>query len=295
MILTQMGQEFTRVEIPALTQYLPCNPSFAVYGFEYLATVRGCNYDLERGYHFTIGSAPSRTPDSQNYIAYFSRDMELRSYWFLEDRHLRKDERALDGIEDLRLFVHQGSPRVLGSALHYTPTPKNTMVLCWMDDDRLADPVFIKSPKAAAVEKNWMPLVRGNDLYFVYFVAPFELYKLDGDELKLVDKAPPLDGWSTDLSGSSCVCPYEDGYIAVIHNKTIDHRKRLHFYRHFLVLFDADMRPKKISRKFSFEEERVEFCSGLAIDGDNVVFSYGLMDQKAVILRMSKDSLRRLF
>lgn len=295
MILTQMGEAFTRVEIPALTQYLPCNPSLIVHGSDYLATVRGCNYDLQRGYHFTIGSAPSRTPDSQNYVARLTHDLEVYGYWFLEDRHIRKDERALDGIEDLRLFQHHGDTRVLGSALNYTPTPKNTMVLCWINDDFLDDPIFIKSPKGMAVEKNWMPLVRGRDLYFVYYVAPFELYKLVGDELKLVDKALALDGWSTDLSGSSCVCPYEDGYIAVVHNKIIDHKKRLHFYRHFLVTFDADMRPKRISRKFSFEEERVEFCSGLAFDGDNVIFSYGLMDQKAVILRMSKDSLRRLF
>jgi hypothetical protein len=55
------------------------------------------------------------------------------------------------------------------------------------------------------------------------------------------------------------------------------------------------MRPKRIGRRFSFEDERIEFCSGLAFDGEHVLFSYGLMDQKAVILKMPKDSVRRLF
>ena len=55
------------------------------------------------------------------------------------------------------------------------------------------------------------------------------------------------------------------------------------------------MQPIRFGQRFSFEDERVEFCSGIAFDGDDVLLSYGLMDQKAVLLKMSKDSLRRLF
>jgi predicted GH43/DUF377 family glycosyl hydrolase len=88
---------------------------------------------------------------------------------------------------------------------------------------------------------------------------------------------------------------YRDGWLAVIHNKTVDHKKRLHFYRHFLMQFNADMIPIRISRRFTFEEERVEFCSGVAYHDGQFVFSYGLMDQKAVLLKMGEDSVRRLF
>ena len=295
MILTQMGEAFTRVEIPALTQYRPCNPSIIKHGNEYLATVRGCNYDLKRGYHFTIGSSPSVTPDSQNYLAQISDDLHIYKYWFIEDRHIRADKRALDGLEDLRLFKYRGETWVLASALHYTPTPKNTMVLCILDDNRLHSPIFIESPNSAPIEKNWMPLVKGRDLYFVYKTSPFELYRLDGSRLVRVDREDTTHNWPSGLSGSSCVMPYEDGYMAVLHRKTIDQKKRLHFYRHHLVEFDSEMKPVRFGRKFSFEDERIEFCAGLAFDGPDVLFSYGLMDQKAVVLRMSKDSLRRLF
>jgi hypothetical protein len=295
MILTQMDVAFSRLELPPLTQYLPCNPSICIHDGSYYATVRGCNYDLRRGYHFTVGSSPSKTPDSQNYIARLTPQLGIEGYWFLEDRHIRADKRALDGIEDLRLFEYRGNLCVLGSALNYTPTPKNTMVLCTVVDGVMEKPLFIQSPKEAPVEKNWMPIVHNGDLFFVYQTAPFELYRLRGDWLVRVEAEGSTDNWPSGLSGSSCVMPYGDGYIAVIHRKTIDQKKRLHFYRHHLVEFDAEMRPVRISRKFSFEDERVEFCSGLAFDGEDVVFSYGLMDQKAVILKMPKDSLRRLF
>jgi hypothetical protein len=295
MILTQADIAFSRVEIPPLTQYRPCNPSVVVRDGFYYATVRGCNYDLKRGYHFTIGSAPSVTPDSQNYLAIINKHLEVTDYWFLEDRHIRSDPRALDGLEDLRLFEYDGEDYVLASALHYTPTPKNTMVLCKVDGRKLRDPVFIQSPKNATIEKNWMPLVKGRDLYFVYKTSPFELYRLDGSKLVRVDREDTTQNWPSGLSGSSCVMPYEDGYMAVLHRKTIDQKKRLHFYRHHLVEFDSEMKPVRFGRKFSFEDERIEFCAGLAFDGPDVLFSYGLMDQKAVVLRMSKDSLRRLF
>lgn len=295
MILTQLDIAFSRLELPSLTQYHPCNPSVVAFGGDYFATVRGCNYDLKRGYHFTIGSSPSVTPDSQNYLVRVNKRLEIEDYWFLEDRHLRADKRALDGIEDLRLFAYRSSLYVMGTALHYTPTPKNTIVICKVDGYRLCDPVFISSPKEAPVEKNWMPLVRGDELYFVYMTAPYELYRLDKGGLKPVEVTSNTDGWPSNLSGSSCVMPYEKGYMAVIHRKTIDQKKRLHFYRHHLLELDSEMRPVRLGRRFSFEDERVEFCAGLAIDRGDVLFSYGLMDQKAVILRMPEDSLRRLF
>jgi hypothetical protein len=295
MILTDLGVAYTRLELPALTQYRPCNPSVVSTGGFYFATVRGCNYDLKRGYHFTIGSSPSRTPDSQNYFVKVNKRFEIESYWFLEDRHLRSDVRCLDGIEDLRLFEYRGGLYVLGSALNYLPKPKNTMVLCRLDDGVLRDPVFIKSPLGIPVEKNWMPLVRGNDLYFVYYVNPFQMYRFDGAGLVKVPFRVNEQDWPPNLSGSSCVMPYGDGYLAVVHRKTQDHRTREYFYRHHLVEFDADMRPVRLGRRFSFENDHIEFCAGLAFDGDDVVFSYGLLDQKAVMLRLSKDDLRRLF
>lgn len=295
MILTQMGEAFTRVELPALTQYLPCNPSIIKYSDEYLVTVRGCNYDLQRGYHFTIGSSPSKTPDSQNYLAQLTSDMKVYRYWFIEDRHIRADNRALDGLEDLRLFEYCGDTWVMASALHYLPNPKNTIVLCILDNGILRNPIFIESPNNAPIEKNWMPLVKGRDLYFVYKTAPYELYKLTNGKLIKIETQNTTENWPEELSGSSCVVPYEDGYIAVVHRKTIDQKKRLHFYRHHLITLDANMQPSRFGQRFSFEDERVEFCAGIAFDGDDVLFSYGLMDQKAVLLRIHKDSLRRLF
>lgn len=295
MVLTKLKYFFTRAEIPALTQYNVCNPSVIKTQSGYLSTVRGCNYNLKSGYNFKIGSADSKVPDSQNYIVEFDDNFELKSYWFLEDRHIRADDRALDGLEDLRLFEYKGQKHVIASALNYWPKPKNVMVMCRIDNGNvLRDPLFLQSPTDAKVEKNWMPWVVGDRLFFVYQTHPLEIYELrNGNIIKILSS--PADNWISGLSGSSCVMPYKDGYMSVVHRKTIDQKKRLYFYWHHLVEFDAEMNPKRLGRKFSFEEERVEFCAGLSIEKDNVVFSYGLMDQRAVLLKTKTDILEELF
>lgn len=285
------------VKVPPLTQYRLCNPSVVrLDDGRYAATVRGANYDLRKGYHFVYGSAPSVVPDTQNSFLLLSEQLEPLEHTLIDDRLLRADPRALDGIEDLRLFRWRGGLWVLGTALHYTPKPKNTMLLARLELNPhvLVDPVFIPSPVGAPVEKNWMPQVDGERLFFVYQTHPFARYEyVDENLVEAPGKGQPaafFDG----ISGSSQLVPYKDGHLAVVHRKTHDQKARKWTYRHYLVAFKDDV-PVRIGRKFSFEGERVEFCSGLVVHKDKALFSYGVMDQEAAFLELSTEDMERLW
>lgn len=284
------------VKVDPITQYRLCNPSLVrLEGGGFAATVRGVNYDLRRGYVFRYGSAPSPVPDTQNSFLLMSDDLEEQSHRLIDDRMVRADPRAADGIEDLRLFAWRGDLWVLGSALHYTPKPKNTMLLARFEADThtLEDVRFIPSPVDAPVEKNWMPEVCGDRLFFVYRTFPLVRYEYFDDGLAFVPPEAPEVEMIADISGSSGLVPYKNGHLAVVHRKHFDNKRRHAVYRHHFVQFEGGV-PVKLGRRFSFEGEDVEFCSGLVVDGDRVVLSYGVMDEEAVFMEISAQDMEPL-
>lgn len=282
--------------LPPLTRHRLCNPSVVrLPGGRFGATVRGVNYDLKHGYKFSYGSAPCPVPDTQNSFAILRDDFSIESHELIDDRQLRANALALDGIEDLRLFHWDNGLWVLGSALHYTPTPKNTMLLAGLNDDGrgLSCARFIPSPLQAPVEKNWMPRVEGNRLFFVYTVSPFAQFEYVDGALKPANAQRSTSDLGEGLSGSSQIVRFRGREIGVVHRKTFDHAKRSYTYRHFVVTLRGGA-PERIGRKFSFDGSPIEFCSGLEIVGDRVVMSYGVMDQQACFIEISADDMERL-
>ena len=111
-------------------------------------------------------------------------DLKVRGAHFLEDRHIRARPFALHGLQDLRLFAWRDGLWCMGAAAtHETQSGAvrrrlvERVVLC-----RLAG----KTLKVAAVlpsrqprEKNWMPWVRGDDLFAIYAQDPYEVLHLE--------------------------------------------------------------------------------------------------------------------
>lgn len=285
-----------RLELPQLTRHLPCNPSIAFHGGRMLCSYRGCNYDLRHGhYKFFYGSAPSRVPDSQNYLAELSPDLRVKSVEFLEDRHIRAKLEFADGLEDLRLFTHEGHLYALACGLNFSPVLQRTsrfshsqMLLCRVDGHilRLVKSIRTQQP----TEKNWMPLIDGGKLHLVHMVKPFTyledvLHERSVIPMRSVQQAVEIPT----SSGSSCFMPWRGGHIGVIHR--FERREGRKHYIHQILLLDTELRILRVSRDFTFEGQRIEFCAGLAIEDGMFYFSYGVFDAKAVVLRLSEAAL----
>ena len=278
MKLIESGIAYQRVELPQLTRHNVCNPSIIATEYGYECVVRGVNYDLEKSkndYVFYYGSYAVPFPDTQNYYAILTDDLSVLSYWFLEDRHLRTNIFSLEGIEDLRLFHWQGRKYFIGNAVNY-PSGSATITLMSMGANVLNLECMFDSPTKAKIEKNWMPFVQDDTLTFLYTPNGQVLTYKDGLTLSHADRPVELPNWS----GSSCVMQKDGKYYAVVHQRVKS------TYTHKLVEYDVTGKPLWQSKEFSFEHDGIEFCAGMAFKGDDVVFSYGVMDKKAVLLKV---------
>lgn len=293
-----------RASLPPLSAHKPCNPSLIVRDDTILCVYKGINFDLEtEGYRFTYGGYNVPFCDSQNYVAELDMDLKVRGAHFLEDRHIRARPFALHGLQDLRLFAWRDGLWCMGAAAtHETQSGAvrrrlvERVVLC-----RLAG----KTLKVAAVlpsrqlrEKNWMPWVRGDDLFAIYAQDPYEVLHLEkGKSQQSLHPAShqALEG----QFGGTCVIPWQDGFIGIIHRQHRDAVRgapasgRLRTYTHSLVVYRSNFDVAAVSEPFSFEGQKVEFCCGLAVSGRSIFLSYGIWDREAVVLKAPLASVIR--
>ena len=62
-------------------------------------------------------------------------------------------------------------------------------------------------------------------------------------------------------------------------------------YTHRLVWLDAAFRIARVSDPFFFLHQGIEFCAGLARIGEDLVFSFGVADQRACVARIPESSV----
>lgn len=291
-----------RAELPRLSGHSVCNPSIISHRGELLAVYKGVNYRLrETGYRGWYGGFAVRFSDSQNYMAVLSDDLAVKQVSFLEDRHIRAKSYALNGIQDLRLFELDGKLCAAGVAITHLPTPDGKslqkmqrILLCELSRGALIPTSLM--PARQVYEKNWMPWVNEGQLHLVYAQDPYEVLKVENGKISASlnpESRPELSG----QSGGSCVIPFGDRFIGVIHRKRNGpihddgSGRPLLSYTHGLVIYSRNFDVLAVSPDFTFEGERVEFCCGMAIIGESVIFSYGVWDEQAILLKLGLESV----
>jgi hypothetical protein len=297
-ILRRLAIRQDAVELPKLTLYSPLNPSVLVGKAGLQVVYRGCNYRLRSsGYRFFQGSWKSDVTDNQNYICNLSFDLKLQNVNFLEDRHLRVREEAMDGIQDLKLFRWLGGLYATGSGCNSAdylrgtaPSRRFSIMMFQVMGQRLE---FVATLRSFALEeKNWMPWVRDKDLYFLHRPSPFKLLKYDPDSKDVREvKMDPAPLFEDGTSGSSCILPFGEDFIGMTHRK--DGTGPSTVYRHRLFVMTRQSVVTRVSEPFSFEGAAVEYGSGLAFKDGAAYLGYGAFDERAVILRFQQEDLLR--
>ena len=292
MILSQFpGAE--RVEIKLPTKLAACNPSIAWDGDKIRAVVRTLNYRLlPSGSIWIKGSAP----DTVNWLVEMdSASLAQLNSVQIDDTEIRQSPICRDGLEDMRLFAWKGAWWGLASA-HSSRNDVNTMVLAPVSPVMTEKQVLL-SPNGEKKEKNWGIYVDGQDLKLVHWFCPVSVYKFGGSQMLepvfYGDGRADLVGWS----GSSQIVPYKGRLVTCLHRRMGEKNgKKPIYYAHRLVEYDADTWDvTRVSPIFLFEAEQIEFNSGLVITPENVLFSYGVMDAAAVVLRLPIGALDMIF
>lgn len=204
------------------------------------------------------------------------------------------------GEEDPRLFRWRGGDWAIWSIpmVHERHGHSGQMAIARIEDEVAAPTIPLLSPLDRVAEKNWVPVVDGDDLYVIHELAPKRVYAVQDSVLAPVTTIASSDRRLRRHSGSSAAIPWEGGWLIVTHRwaptlplaMPIPHR----FYTHYFVWLSADYHTKAVSRPFRFEVRGVEFCAGLGADDESVYLSYGVNDSRAHMVRISRGEVQAL-
>lgn len=270
--------------IVAPAGYVPTNPSVTEHRGELWMMVRCVNYRIV-GSEYRRPDPESRT---RNILCRLGRDLRISHQREVKD--LDPAPRvACDalGYEDARLFSHLGKLAASASACD-RERGKTVIVLLELSDE--GDIVAARRPFCPTpVEKNWMPITDGPELRWVYSTQPRTIVVgKDGRVVEAAESGAPEP--AVLLSGGSQLLPWQDGWIAVCHEKI----ERLYYQR--LVFFDRNFCSTK-SMRWHFQGPGIEFGAGIARRPDvpgKIVLSWGLYDAEAWLTEVDEGELDRL-
>ena len=290
-----LAQKFNIVpqHIPQFGALPIYNPSVIAQDGGLLFSVRECNLTrLADGYLHFLNSGPHRS----EVLLIEEPTGSPRRVTRLDDSPLQATPGLAEyGIEDLRLFRWRGG--IYGVAAGVSSEPgggyRVQQVLLQIEAGAIRAHWPLPSPTGAAVEKNWTPLVVGDDLLLIYTLQHTIIYRFDHGALHIVSAHPPVSN-TTDLRGGTPFIPYNDGYLAIAHLAPLVARGKL-FYRHVAVLADAEGRPCEVSEPFFLAQKGIEFACGLAETPAGILISYGSNDRTANHLTLPRDSIPLLF
>jgi hypothetical protein len=212
------------------------------------------------------------------------------------------------GVEDIRIIydAHADTLLAIGNLPVIHDYVQNIMYLAVLKKDgkewkvrheTLLYPSFDSPYK---IQKNWIPILKENILYFVYSIDPFVIVQVNTmtgecDMVRAIDVRYPFRRKENQyLRGSTQAVPYKGGYLALAHITTeVGHNKK---YHHFFMYMDSSLRNIKISDKVCFGRcAPIQFAMGLGIAGDKAYITYGESDCDAKLTTMPLKDIEALF
>ncbi len=298
------GVEVSEIDISGARDevWSPTNPSIARGpDGRLLTTLRLVNYEAG-GYTVRTGDGRVRT---RNLLVDLDDELvpvgEPREMLDRTNDHVCERSYVL-GFEDLRLFYWRGRLWASATALDRNHEQRAEILLLELDDEHHVVRAYPQRAFEGHLhQKNWMPLVLGEELFFVYKVDPAVVLRMDPETLEAREHARPQSSERFELSmlrGSSQVVPWEDGFLCVTH-EAYDYRDeygRRRRYLHRFVEIDSDLSVRRITDPFHITKPGIEFAAGLARVGGALVVSFGVDDARAMLMTVPADDVAdRLF
>jgi hypothetical protein len=281
---------------------LPTNPSIALIDGAMWMLVRVLNYVIE---YDAEGRARyrhlERLPDGRPLLR--TRNLILR----LDDEYRPLDSAMVAppvgwpapsfpnilGFEDSRLFVWRGAPWCVSSIRETYGDGIGRMILARIDGlgspaPRLAAARLLDPGGTPRNEKNWMPLVDGDALRFVYTLDPMRVLDERG---RTVAEYPRRYALEDRMRGGTPLVPFEGGWLGMEHELIRDGYAFCYYHR--FVWLDARYALRRLSRRFFFTMTGVEFAAGLcwSPDAARLVVSFGVNDCSCHIGMLDPDEV----
>jgi glycosyltransferase involved in cell wall biosynthesis/DNA-binding transcriptional regulator/RsmH inhibitor MraZ len=258
--------------------------------------LRTVNYKMDSEGRYMIGpkechDAPIET---ENYLLTLDHGFETVDYHKIKWERPPAKFPLVIGLEDMRLFWHKGH-----RAFSATVREQSEFGNCeqWIgslektpetheDISRVIVHEAQRIVYGGNTEKNWMPIDKGRFMYDMRTAITHFGEQVSCAPRTIADE---------NIRGSSQLIPFQNGYLAVVHEAVYCGGKRV--YQHRFAKFDRGLLAYKLSLPFVFEEVQIEFCAGLAWHPNcvDLVISYGVRDEKAMVAKVSNQEVAMMF
>lgn len=200
----------------------------------------------------------------------------------LEDVRLIEWENKIYGIGVRRDLDKIGTGRMELSELQFSDTQVKEV-----SRYRIPGP----SPDKEYCMKNCTP-IEGMPYHLLKWTNPTAIMEFhpDGRETKVYEMNDYIPGYN-DMRGGSQVIKWKNGYLTLIHETELyksEQGNKDATYRHRFVYWDNNFKNQKFSKLFSFLNMKIEFCCGMCVHNDDFLITFGVQDNAAYILRVSK-------
>ena len=289
-----------------------CNGCILKVGDKLLVNVRHVEYDFYQCSKFYS--------KFEGKLSYYHRDndLKLRTNNYLGElnpdtctfeNYRKVDTGRLDkkplwdfiGLEDARIINWDDKVFLCGVRRDTTPNGQGRMEMSEIEDWVEVNRTRIEAPDVNSYcEKNWMPIL-DKPYHFIKWSNPVEVVKVDmdrrqADTVLLGDDTLDLK-WG--LRGGTQVVRWdEDTYIAILHECYFIPRDTNGYkdsiYRHRFIVWDNQFKLKMLTQPFDFMGGKVEFCTGMDIDDQDVYITFGYQDSSCFAIKTSRENIEEL-
>jgi hypothetical protein len=279
------------------------NPSIYFDGDRTRCIVRTVNYKIVNGSYATPPDDVVRDEGSwkgwqiictRNFLLDLDADLKTKRVVEIVDK--TGDTRTnypVHGFEDARLFAWKGVWWATATVCDFTEDGRREIALLQLDEDgAVVRAQALRGPWSAHAQKNWMPIVDGDQVKFIYATSLdgdvgstviFDLAEAEDREARPCYVIPPpptgADYGHGRLRGGSQAVRVDGGWIFCVHDVAFQGSGRM--YLHRFVLIDNKLELVSMTDPFYFEKLGIEFCAGLALVDGKLVASYAVNDGTA--------------
>jgi len=261
---------------------------------------RYVNYSID-----AQGSYHMRSPDghvkTKNGYVYLNAD-----YYPTEEITMLNEEMPtfpsnIEGLEDVRLFHHQGKLYFTASSKNVTPTGA-IVIACgeyrvFMNQMEVVS--VIEPPRPSGCEKNWIYVPEQcltedsakSSMNFIYGWNPMEIGAVKNNKLT-IHTTYPTPAIFNRFRGSSPLVEYDGKMWCVVHFVRYSTPR---VYYHSVVRFDKEtMRPEAFAAPFCFCQTKIEYCLGFHIREGIACFMFSENDTDPGRIIVPLDHLRMI-
>ena len=138
-----------------------------------------------------------------------------------------------------------------------------------------------------ACEKNWI-FIPNDKLQMVYKWHPLQIGQIEDGALTII-KTSHMPKLFSMARGSTNGFRCGDEIWFVVHF-VHQWQNEPRFYYHAVAIFDGEMEYKKCTYPFKFSDKPIEYCLGLVVEEDRIIFGRSVYDKDAALKIVHKKT-----